>query len=125
MGFSITTDHAHRLVRIEHWDELSREEMFKARAQAGSLLKENGFSHLLVDVRQIDEPPDTMDTFSMATSHDTALPPGFRLAVLVPYELVADALFSENVSVNRGFSYKVFIDEEDALAWLRQTGADT
>ena len=120
MAFSIVADHDQRLVRIKHWDELVREEMFLARSQAGAILKELGYLRLLVDVRHIHEAPDTIDTFEVSTSHADALPPKFRLAILVSTELIADALFGENVSTNRGFNSKVFLDEPDALAWLCQ-----
>ena len=118
MAFSIVADHDQRLVRIEHWDELVREEMFQARSQAGAMLKELGYLRLLVDVRRVHEAPNTLDTFEVSISHADALPPKFRLAILVSTELIADALFGENVSANRGFSCKVFLDEPDALTWL-------
>ena len=120
MAFSVVADHQRQLVRIEHWERMSKDEMFEARASAGALLKEVGYLRLLVDVRRVEEAPDTMDTFSISTTHDTVLPPRFRLAVLVEHTLIADALFSENVAVNRGFNLKVFLEEADALEWLCQ-----
>ena len=120
MAFSVEADHDQGLVRIAHWDDISKEELFLARGQAGAMLKELGYLRLLVDVRDVIDEPETMAIFELSTSHGDVLPPHFRLAILVRTEQIPDALFSENVSTNRGFNSKVFIDQPDALAWLCQ-----
>lgn len=44
----------------------------------------------------------------------------FRRAVVVPKEKFEKYKFFENVAVNRSHQIKIFIDPEDAIAWLFQ-----
>ncbi len=106
------------IVCIYHCGETDLEEMFLARQQAGTLLKDSGFQRLLIDVREVAEPPTTLDNFEISSSLHQDLPERVRVAILAPPHHRQSTRFSENVTHNRGFNVRAFDDESTALAWL-------
>lgn len=120
MSFRIEVDVEHQLVRIYHEGEMSLEEMLKGRSEVGVLLKQYGYQRMLVDTRDIEEGPDILSAFEVSSSHRNDLSLRVRLALLVNSQLEANARFAENVSNNRGFQMRVFLDEAAAIAWLQE-----
>lgn len=109
------------LVRITHDDEIDLSIMLTTRRAAGRRLREHNFHRLLIDVRLVPRPPQTLDSFEIASSHHLDLPADVRVALLVAPRHEPDARFSENVSQNRGFNLQLFTAEADALAWLAES----
>lgn len=120
MAHTVTVLEDLGIVRIVHNGDIDLQDMQVARKAAGRRMKELHSRLLLVDVREVPLPPQTLDNFEIASSHHLDLPAGVRLAVLVPQEHWNEAQFSENVSQNRGFNMKIFASEARAMAWLTQ-----
>lgn len=118
MPFFIRVDTERKLVCVRHEGEMTSDELFGGRAESARRLQQHGFNRLLVDVRDIDSPPSTLDTFESSASHDKVFPPGFRLAILTHPRFESDARFSATVAVNRGFDVQTFTRENEALEWL-------
>lgn len=108
------------IVRITHDDEIDLPIMLTTRRAAGRRLREHNFHRLLIDVRQVPRPPETLDSFEIASSHHLDLPSSVRVAVLVTPSHEPNARFSENVSQNRGYNLQIFTSEANALAWLAE-----
>ena len=109
------------IVRITHDDEIDLPIMLATRREAGLRLRELGFHRLLIDVRLVPRPPQTLDSFEIASSHHLDLPSSVRVALLVAPPHESDARFSENVAQNRGYNFQIFTLEADALAWLAES----
>ena len=120
MNTTVTVLEASGVVCIRHVGEMTLPSMLAARREAGIKLAETGYIRLLIDVREIDQPPETLDIFEISTSHHMDLPDRVRMALLVKPLHQHDARFSENVANNRGYNMHTFIRLEDALHWLQQ-----
>lgn len=118
MAFTVSIDGDHQLVHIVHHGDIDARDLFLGREALGRELNQHQFRRALVDVRQMDTPPDTMDTFELSSSHHNHLPANTRIAVIVNPHIEPDARFSENVAHNRGWAVCTFTDADAAQAWL-------
>lgn len=109
------------IVCITHEDAVDLPIMLATRRAAGLRLREHGFHRLLIDVRRMPHPPQTLDTFEISSSHHLDLPSNVRVALLAAPSHHPNARFSENVSQNRGYNFQAFTSEAEALAWLTES----
>ncbi len=75
-------------------------------------------THILCDERDLEYRLSTLDTFAIASYIAEAAPRMAKIALACNPRFMADAVFWENVAVNRGLIVKVFKDIDDARAWL-------
>ena len=105
-------------VRVVFAGEVTREEHESGRYDAIRALTSNGWSRLLVDVRQIDAKMSLSDDFEFTDEHQSTPIHYARTAVVYRAEESERFSFIENVAVNRGEDMKVFTDPEEAISWL-------
>ena len=81
---------------------------------------DTGLTRFLMDDRQLCLTLEAHDVFQVAQWLDrqNAQTLGGRLAVLANPEYEASFRLCETIYQNRSISYRVFTDEESALAWL-------
>src|SRR5690606_14755736 len=83
MAFTVSIDSDNQLVHIVHYGDIDARDLFLGRETLGRELNQHHYRRALVDVRQMDTPPDTMDTFELSSSHHNHLPANTRIAVIV------------------------------------------
>lgn len=76
-----------------------------------------GLRQVLVDVRDVEGEPTTMDRFALA-EFVVAHGRGLRVAILGREPLIDPERFGETVVQNRGAGGRAFTVLEEALAWL-------
>lgn len=118
MESSIFIDPESTYVCIVHSGASELTAMLQAREAAGKLLRQHGIMRLLIDVLEVEEPPETIDTFEVSSSLHLDFPDRLRIALLAPADHAQAARFCENVSNNRGFNVRSFVDRHTALRWL-------
>ena len=77
-----------------------------------------GVACVLCDERDLRYRINTLDTFAVATFIAEHAPRVARVALVCNPKFMEDAVFWENVAVNRGLIVKVFKEVELARAWL-------
>ncbi len=105
-----------KLIRVRAWGAGTIEEWIASRKQVVELHNEHGAEQLLVDARDQDSAPSTLDIFDFGSDW----PPRIRTAILVGERTKEDVEFLETVAFNRGKQMRVFDNEVDALNWLRE-----
>jgi hypothetical protein len=81
---------------------------------------DNRLSKVLVDVRELEGRLGILDSYLLVTEvFDKLRGKGMRKAAIVdePVSSLRE-WFLETVARNRGFNFRVFADQEDALKWL-------
>ncbi len=95
--------------------------LMAAAAKTTAYCREHGYSHLLIDLRNMHGGLDTVETFEVA-GHAIPTQTDARglvcSAILDLTENIERIRFFETVAVNRGFNVKVFDDEDQAVQWL-------
>ncbi len=86
-----------------------------------AVIAKTGITDCLL-VLNLKGPLSPMDSFDIvATSEEIGWQRHFRVAMVdCNTESAEDTHFTEVVASNRAFPVRVFDNEEDALAWLRQ-----
>ena len=81
---------------------------------------DNGLAQVLVDVRELKGRLGTLDNYLLVTEVFAKLRgKGMRKAAIVDEQVSSlGEWFLETVARNRGFNFRVFTDQADALAWL-------
>ena len=74
-------------------------------------------TRILVDWSGVGDPPQEFDRFVSGLMVSELLPPPYKTAVV--YRAEAINKFAENTARNRGASFYVCADKDEALAWLR------
>jgi hypothetical protein len=90
-------------------------------AEVGALAASTQRDRLLFDVRSTNYRDSHVTTIRHAEeAADQGIDPSFRIAVL---GLKDDPMlqYVEDVSVNRGYRVRAFVDEGDAVKWLRDS----
>jgi hypothetical protein len=81
---------------------------------------DNRLSKVLVDVRELKGRLGILDSYLLVTEvFDKLRGKGMRKAAIVDEQVSSfREWFLETVARNRGFNFRVFTDQEDALKWL-------
>jgi len=107
------------IVEIVSTGEWSLAEMEKERQHIARILKQKGFSKVLVDDRAVTAMPPFEEIYQFGAGFWGAdLPPNIKVARIVKREMMANSKFLENVAVNRGTNVKTFEDMDTARQWL-------
>lgn len=119
--YEIFQDHELKLVRVVARGDLSRALGVEIITKARLLAAESGYN-ILYDMRdsvtrvamfEWYDLPRTLDVLQKAETRRA------RVAVLYPAHSSRDFLFYEDTAANAGLNVKVFLDEAEALAWLK------
>ncbi len=105
-----------KLIRVRAWGAGTIEDWLSSKEQVVQLHDTHGVLELLVDVRDQESTPDTLDIYDFGEGW----PPRIRTAILVGDRTREEQEFLETVAFNRGKQMRVFENEADALAWLRE-----
>jgi hypothetical protein len=82
------------------------------------IAKKHGFSTVLVDVRDLNYDFDTLKRFNLSEYWvEICSDSGYIKTAILGLEEKMDKL-SENVINNRGFEFRLFTDEKEAVNWL-------
>ncbi|MBN2554669.1 MAG: hypothetical protein JXA97_01915 [Anaerolineales bacterium] len=119
-NYSIQQDDHLQLVRVHVQgkldEELGHEIITKARGHAA----ESGFS-ILYDVREADHQVSIADWFFLPRKLDVLQKHPIRsvkAAVVISQHASREYDFYQNVADNVGLTFRVFMDEEEAITWL-------
>jgi len=113
-------------IRLSYEGDANLNDMKEVIARGVTLAMEKDCFRVLSDFRAMNLNLSVMELFSIPNnqvlqSKELNVPfYKFRRAVIVPKEKFGNYLFFENVAVNRSHQVKIFIDSEDAVAWLLQ-----
>ncbi|HKO87295.1 MAG TPA: hypothetical protein VJU83_02140 [Burkholderiales bacterium] len=118
MSYGIYIDEKIQAVCLVHEGEVSWDEMNSARADLNQRAQTLGLKRMLVDASSMTVLPSVTEQFEFVSEHPSNLPRGVRLAIVMRPALLQGALFSEQVSVNRGVAMKVFDSVASARQWL-------
>lgn len=96
----------------------------RAVRQLRAEARENAISRFLIDMREADIRDTIAESYLFAGSlDDFGVRRSDKLAILVNPQIPEQQsrqLFSETVAVNRGFNFRVFGDETEAIKWLSE-----
>ncbi len=113
-------------IKLVYEGDAKLNDMKTVIAQGVSLALEKDCYRVLSDFRAMNLSLSALELFSIPdyqVTHSKELNVPFykfRRAVVVPREKFEKYKFFENVAVNRSHQVKIFIDPEDAIAWLLQ-----
>lgn len=83
-----------------------------------SASQQNGGSSVLCDETALEYRLGTLDTYEAGKYLSKYVPAVVKVAILCNHRDLSDAHFFEDVVVNRGFTFRLFVDREIALSWL-------
>ncbi len=110
------------LVQVVHRGPMYEEEVKRAREELNSTMSEGGIDLLLADISDASIEGSTSSVYRFNATHYGSLPDGTLIAV-VASKSSADPetlRFCETVTVNRGILMKMFLDRDEAIAWLEE-----
>ncbi len=119
MAYNVEIQDASRLIRIVHTGSVLIEEFGEARQYAVDLMETLGYSRLLVDVRQTDYRTTMVEQYEFAQENKEMFPPDARVAVILRPEALTDGRFHEDVALEHGLQFRVFMDPLTAEDWLK------
>ncbi|MBT8400692.1 MAG: hypothetical protein KJO98_09465 [Rhodothermia bacterium] len=120
--YSISYDQDHGVTRVKLVGDLDRELGDKVITESRVAAADTD-SDLLYDVRDSSANVSLADWFFLPRRLDALKNPEARsrkVAVIVPSEDLADYRFYEDVARNAGLSFRVFLNEIEALGWLSE-----
>jgi hypothetical protein len=86
--------------------------------ELGDIPKKYGYSTILIDVRNLNYNLDTLKRFQLSEYWvKICRDLGFIKTAILGKEEKMDRL-SENVIMNRGFDFRLFTNEKEAIDWL-------
>ena len=105
------------IIELRSYGAVSREEVIESMNKINQLSEETGIKLLLVDSRQVDAMPSTVDQFELTSK----FPRFLKMAVLIlaDAELLETYKFGETVGFNRGIPIRIFVSESEAIEWLK------
>jgi hypothetical protein len=117
--YSIFADEA--FIRIVYIGKARYEIITQMFNELASVARDTGKRKLLFDIREADY----KDDYAIAIQHakhaaDLGFDIGFRIAVIGAQDDAAMLQYIEDISVNRGFETRVFLDENEAVRWLTE-----
>jgi len=127
MAYEITIDRERKIVEVVVRGAVTHEEHMAARAATGKVLCENGYTRLLVDLRELL----TQGVISTITCYDFGasytqggISPDCKIAHVLPLDRSAlqDVHFITTVGINRGNLIREFSEVEEAKGWLAGKG---
>lgn len=127
MSYSTAVSREDGWVEVRHRGALTPQEIYESRQKSLELLQQESLARILVDTRAADVSNLSFsDRFEFHATHRTQFStvPHVRIAVVVAPHRVQDANFGETVARNRGTSYRMFLDWDEACAWLRSDAGD-
>ncbi len=123
MPEKLRIDHDRGIVLIESCGAVSVADIRASIQAVEAIFAEEGLDRTLVDARTQDQPPSITELYEIASD----LPRGVRIALLTSSGTPAeDGLrFLETVAKNTGLEVRVFLDEDEALAWLDHSASSS
>ena len=100
--------------------EYTEQEDFNRIKEIGIITKRNGYSAILVDVRNLNYKFDTSKRFTLSEYWaKICMDVGIISTAILGSKGIIDP-FTETVVANRGGNLRLFIDKKDAIHWLQQ-----
>jgi len=118
--YSIRKDDQLRLVRVNVQGKLDKNLGYEIITKARKKAAESGFS-ILCDVRGVDHHVALADWFYLPRKLEVLQKNPTRnvnVAVVITQESSQEYDFYQNVAENVGLTFRVFMDEEEAIRWL-------
>lgn len=117
---------ASKLLRVEVAGDFSRAKALETIDPTLEVLIQHSLKKVLVDIRQVEGNPSTMDRYSFSVSLaeklNRACSAGADLRTQFGFvgkePMVEKGRFGETVAVNRGLNLKVMESMDEALQWL-------
>ena len=101
---------------IGYYDDIKDFDKIK---ELGDIPKKHGYSTILVDVRDFNYNFNTLKRFQLSEYWvKICRELGFIKTAIIGKQEKMDKL-SENVVINRGFDFRLFTDEKEAIDWLK------
>ena len=104
----------HDVIRVDSFGETSIEDWESSMDQGKKINQETGTFLVLVDARQQQITPGTMELFNFGAN----LPAGYIFVVVISDTTLDDHSFLETVGKNRVKAIQIFRDFDEALLWL-------
>ena len=95
----------------------------RAIREVGKCCRQTGYRRVLADARDHLGAIDVVDLHQIGELISREIPGGCRVAVVVSIARLAMDRYLETVAVNRGVSFRLFTDMEDANQWLNSQRA--
>jgi hypothetical protein len=118
--YQVLADDALKLVRITVQGDVPKSFEHEIITEGRKLATEKGYG-ILCDVREASDQVTLTDWFHLPGELDVlkqAPTRGVRAAVLVAPDALEEYRFYEDVAANVGLMLKVFLDEQEAIAWM-------
>lgn len=121
MEFDVTFSADEGFVRIKLNESITADLGRKFSEEAIAIAKRNGVSRYFADVRGVANVAEVLEQYRLAYEEmkSLGLDSSSRIAVCVT-EGDSSHDFIETVFSNAGYSFRLFVDEEDALRWLME-----
>ena len=103
------------VIKVESSGETTINDWENSMAQVTKIREETKCSQVLVDARQQNKSPDTMELYEFGSS----LPSEYQFAVIISDNTLNDHYFLESVARNRGKTVQLFKTFKEALGWLK------
>ncbi len=113
----VRIDEQRGIIVIHSSGEVRTEDVQESMRELRRILTEKGIDRTLVDARQQRALPSTTEIFQLTAD----VPGGMRVALLVSPGLPTEEgmRFAETAAKNAGLEWKLFTDEDEAVAWLQ------
>lgn len=118
--YDVLLDDDLKLVRVTARGHLSKPLGYEIITKARMLAAEKGYG-ILCDVRDAALQVGLGDWFFLPRELDvlqSGATRNVRVAVVIPPEAVEEYRFYEDVTANVGLTFRVFLDEQAAVAWM-------
>src|ERR1035438_3701817 len=99
-------------------------EMLSTRFAANKYLAMKHWNRIVVDIRNLQPMPTTMEVISLASDLSSDLPRSTRIALVISPEQAEYGKLVERVARIEGMNLHVFFEIENAKEWAKETAHD-
>lgn len=109
---------------VTHQGRSPFHEMFSTRFAANKYLVMKHWNRIVVDIRNLQPMPTTMEVISLASDLSSDLPRSARIALVVSPEQAEYSKLVERVARIEGVNLHIFFEIADAKEWANETAHD-
>ena len=101
------------------------DEMMSSRYVANRYLTTKHWNKIIVDIRNLQPMPTTMEVIGLASDLSSDLPRSARIALIITPEQAEYGKLAERVARIEGMNLQIFLDTANAKAWAKGTADET
>jgi len=109
---------------VTHQGHSPFHEMLSTRFAANKYLVMKHWNRIVVDIRNLQPMPTTMDVISLASDLSSDLPRSARIALVISPEQAQYGKLVERVARIEGVNLHIFFEIANAKEWARETAHD-